>query len=72
MIDDAGKIILTSESESITVNSYSHKNRCRLLSGTRILKVSSHGKNRVAISVSMEILEKYERSQVMWNEQDTD
>ena len=59
MIDDAGKLILESECESITVNSYSHKNRCRLLSGTRILKVKTHGKNGVARSVLMEILDKY-------------
>jgi hypothetical protein len=59
MIDDAGKVKLELESGSITVNSYSHKNRCRPLSGTRILKVKSHGKNRVSRSVSMEILYKY-------------
>jgi hypothetical protein len=55
MIDDAGKVILESNSRSITVNSYSHKNRCRLLSGTRILKVKSHGKKTVTRSISMEI-----------------
>jgi hypothetical protein len=59
MIDDAGKVKLESESASITVNSYSHKNRCRLLSGTTILKVKSHGKNRVTRLVFMEILDKY-------------
>jgi hypothetical protein len=59
LIEDTGKVILESESGSITVNSYSHKNRCRLLSETRILMVKSHGKNRVTRSVSMEILDKY-------------
>jgi hypothetical protein len=59
MIHDTGKVILESESGSITVNSYSHKNQCRLLSGTRILNVKCHGKNRVTRSVSLEILDKY-------------